>query len=693
MRVGQVFFRWWRAAIWAAALVVIPNLSAPAQVMVFNGNDEEVSTAGGFTLKKVDPKITDALADFNRYVEKLAWEKAFKAIAPLADVEVTGMVPSKDGFLFPARQAVMNTFLAMPPEGREAYRLFNDAKAKQLYDQATQHPDTSDDDIPTLRKLLGLYFITSVGHQAADRLGDDLFESGDFGGAEQAWAAIIEQQDQSELNIPRIQLKRGVAMVRTHQITRAKEIVAWLKDHAAGSKMTVGGQDVEPAEFLQALIDAPTDTTPTTGPTTRYTSTPESELPPISLPKSDTPKWHFEFGNDGLADQISQQVRNFGWQNMMPDLLAIVPGSAADEKHAYINWMGICYGLDARTGKLLWRTDKPSDIGQNVQQFIQFSPEVVRYTAAAAGDRALFVRIPPKRMNFNEPYRLCCFNAQTGAQQWSSESGTLSGYNFSCVPLVVDETVYATAATNNGNEVFLVAINITNGRSLWTLSLGQATTGTNWRGMPQLPVCNLLQNGGKIYVLTNNGAAICVNTGEKRVMWAFTMPGAAVYTGQWFNRPAPTEEIRTPASMFTKDNVLYLKERDANMMYAVDLAGPSLKWKRPLEPDETIVGLDDSRLYIAGHDIGGIDAASHALLWSTRLPLDTGTYRPMMSGASIFYFAGRGVYQIDAKNGDIKRIFRGYDRDSNGGAIYQSAAGVITVSDKALTAYPSAQSQ
>ena len=63
----------------------------------------------------------------------------------------------------------------------------------------------------------------------------------------------------------------------------------------------------------------------------------------------------------------------------------------------------------------------------------------------------------------------------------------------------------------------------------------------------------------------------------------------------------------------------------------------------------------------------------------------------MMSGDSIFYFAGRGVYQVDTASGDIKRIFRGYDRDSSGGAIYQTAIGVITVSDKALTAYPSAQ--
>ena len=70
------------------------------------------------------------------------------------------------------------------------------------------------------------------------------------------------------------------------------------------------------------------------------------------------------------------------------------------------------------------------------------------------------------------------------------------------------------------------------------------------------------------------------------------------------------------------------------------------------------------------------------------MPIVSGTFRPMMSGESIFYFLGRGVYQMDAGTGDIRRIFRGYDRDSSGGAIYQSAIGLITVSDKALTAYP-----
>ncbi|HEX3358831.1 MAG TPA: PQQ-binding-like beta-propeller repeat protein [Tepidisphaeraceae bacterium] len=680
MRFGQPFFWCCRAAIIALALVFSTTGDAQAIRIVNGVMQTDEPAAGGFVLKKVDPKITDALADFNRYAEKQAWEKAFKAVEPLADVEVNGMIPSKDGFYFPARQAVMNSFLSMSAEGREAYRLFNDARAKQQFEQATNHPDTSDDNIPALRKLVSMYFITSIGQQAADRLGDDLFESGDFGGAEQAWAAIVDQQADSDLNIPRIQLKRGVAMARTHQTSRAKEIIGWLKEHAADTKTTVGGKEVSPAEYLASLIETPA--------TTQASAVVEADLPPLVLPQSDTPKWHFKFGDQQIADQIASTIRGYGWQNFMPDLLSIVPGSAADEKHAYVNWLGVCYGLDARTGKLLWRTDKPSDIGQQIQQFVQYSPEVKRFTVACAGDRALFVRISPKQMNFQESYRLYCYNAQTGAQQWSSESGTLSGYSFACVPLVVDGTVYATAASNNGQEIFLIAINLANGRSLWSLSLGQATGGTNWRGMQTVPVSNLLYNGGKVYVLTNNGALLAVNVGEKRLMWALRYDGTPMSpSSNVSNGQDPQPQIVTPASMFVRDNVLYCKERNADQVYAVDLNGPSLKWKRPCEPDETIVGMDDSRIYTAGVDVGGIDCASKKLLWSRRLPVTNGSFRPMMSGNSIFFFLGRGIYQLDSREGEIKRIFRGYDRDSGGGAVYQTAVGLITVSDQALTAY------
>jgi hypothetical protein len=67
MPFGQLFVRWSRVA-WAAALGVLITSSSFAQVFFANGMpDDEAVPKGGFTVKKVDAKITDALSDFSRY--------------------------------------------------------------------------------------------------------------------------------------------------------------------------------------------------------------------------------------------------------------------------------------------------------------------------------------------------------------------------------------------------------------------------------------------------------------------------------------------------------------------------------------------------------------------------------------------------------------------------------------------------
>jgi outer membrane protein assembly factor BamB len=252
---------------------------------------------------------------------------------------------------------------------------------------------------------------------------------------------------------------------------------------------------------------------------------------------------------------------------------------------------------------------------------------------------------------------------------------------------VVDDTVYATAANRGSADMQLIAINMTNGRSLWTLPLGSVAAGSTWRGEAAIPPCNLLYDAGKLYVLTNNGALLCINTGEKRMTWAFACDGPPISQNGWFGGAEPPEKVQTPTALLLRDNVVYFKERDADDVYAIDLTGPSLKWKRPVSSMETIAGIDQSRLYTAGIDVGGIDLDSRALLWSTRLPVRNGMFKPLMSGGSLFMFLGRGIYQLDIRGGDIQRIFRGYDRDSMGGSVYQNATGLITVSNQAVTAY------
>ena len=51
-------------------------------------------------------------------------------------------------------------------------------------------------------------------------------------------------------------------------------------------------------------------------------------------------------------------------------------------------------------------------------------------------------------------------------------------------------------------------------------------------------------------------------------------------------------------------------------------------------------------------------------------------------------FLGRGVYEIDRQTGDTLRIFRGADKECLGGALWRTGDRLVTVSNRAVTAYP-----
>ena len=61
---------------------------------------------------------------------------------------------------------------------------------------------------------------------------------------------------------------------------------------------------------------------------------------------------------------------------------------------------------------------------------------------------------------------------------------------------------------------------------------------------------------------------------------------------------------------------------------------------------------------------------------------------PLVSERRAYAFAPRGIYEMDLTNGDTVRIFRGHDRDSIGGALRRVPGRIITVSNLAVTAYP-----
>src|SRR6185295_16307292 len=113
------------------------------------------------------------------------------------------------GIMLPSRLIAREALLELPPAGQDAYRIFFDAEAKKLLEQA-QGPE----ELTKLTQIFTRYLVTSVGDEAANRLGDLQFEAGNFAQAVNSWRAILEERPDSRLSRARLRVKIAVAMAR-----------------------------------------------------------------------------------------------------------------------------------------------------------------------------------------------------------------------------------------------------------------------------------------------------------------------------------------------------------------------------------------------------------------------------------------------------------------------------------------------
>jgi hypothetical protein len=124
-----------RRILHAVVILALAYQQLGAVIIVGNGiatitpNDTEPDVPTAFALPMADTKTIDKLDDFDRYVDKKAWELAFRTMNAIQS-DSKGMVPAardagvskSKNFLFPSTLRMKQSLLHLPPEGREARR-------------------------------------------------------------------------------------------------------------------------------------------------------------------------------------------------------------------------------------------------------------------------------------------------------------------------------------------------------------------------------------------------------------------------------------------------------------------------------------------------------------------------------------------------------------------------------------------
>jgi hypothetical protein len=181
------------------------------------------------------------------------------------------------------------------------------------------------------------------------------------------------------------------------------------------------------------------------------------------------------------------------------------------------------------------------------------------------------------------------------------------------------------------------------------------------------------------------------NTGSLR--WAYTYPskfpspGYDFWGGWWDYGQQPQSEFG-PNGPYLGGGELYIKGMQSSRLVALRPDGSAVDWKRSVPNNSMMAGSDDQRIYMAGDESLAFSLKTRELLWANSLPSGTSGIRPLLTQNRYYQFTPRGIYELDKTTGDVVRLIRGADRDCQGGAILTTSKLLITLSDRAITAYP-----
>jgi outer membrane protein assembly factor BamB len=629
-------------------------------------------------------EVKEALDDFERFQRRHAWERALKSLYTIPDDQAARFIDGENGFIISVASKRRAALSALPPEGKAAYRLFYDAEAKKLLDEAE-----GANELKILERLYSAYFISSVGDNAADRLGDLYFEMGRFDRAADCWLAILRELPDTDLSPAQIGVKAAVALARAGRRSELDQVRAELSERYADEKVTIAGTTATPTELLRQLIGE--ELTSATVPKNSIT---EEQLSP-GLATEVEPAWQVRFGDSVEAGMTPTELSQ--WESNA--ISVAVPAVAVTGKSLYANYLGHVFAVDTESGKLRWRSSAFHNLEVSAMQNQAFMLDPARFEIVADEHYVWTLGRDPKDPNFFGPFRLTCRRVQGGEVVWqTSDLAEYAQIDLVGQPLLVAAKIFCAAKTNSNQgepRQSIVAIRPRDGKLLWTTEIGGMRQGQQffWYGMRQdEPQPRLIYRAGTIFVDTHVGVLGRLDAESGALDWGYAYATDFVQAqGRvfFFNGTPQMESAESAGGApLPLADALVVKGARSDRMYALDANRMKLLWERPIAKSARLLGGDDHAIYLGGPELEALDLGTRELTWATHVPSGSARSRVIARSDGLWQFTPRGVFEIDPKSGDIRRIFRGKDLGAATGDLYVTDALVFTVSNRTISAYP-----
>src|SRR5262249_24933174 len=123
-------------------------------------------------------------------------------------------------------------------------------------------------------------------------------------------------------------------------------------------------------------------------------------------------------------------------------------------------------------------------------------------------------------------------------------------------------------------------------------------------------------------------------------------------------------------------------------LYAVDPNRMKVLWERPITKASRLLGVDGRAIYLGGPELSALDLKTRTLSWATRLPNGSLEGRVLVRPDGLWQLTPRGIFEIDPRSGEVRRIFRGKDLGVAGGDLLLTDRWLLAISNRSITAYP-----
>ncbi len=667
-------------------LAIVVVLLSPVLAAGQSGEDEPGKVSNDqperpLQMPPASSEAKEAFDDFDRFARRGAWERATKALYAIPEAQAGRFVDGQDGFIIPVARKRRAVLAGLAPEGLAAYRLFYDAEAQKLLDQAEGPAEQA-----TLERIFSSYFPTTIGDNAADRLGDLYFEQGRFDRAADCWLAVLRERTDSELTPALMAVKAALALARAGRRSEIEAIRLELSDRYADDVVTIGGRKAKASEHLKAAMSeaaAP-----------RGTAT--SDGPPPELSDSVAAAWQVRFGASVTAGMTPPEATQ--WESS--PLSGAVPAAVVEGTTLFANYLGHVFAVDLASGKMLWRSAPFHNVEVSTRQEQSRLIDPARFAILAAPGYVWALARDLRDMNYQAPFRLACRRAGAGEVVWqSADIPDYAEVDFVGPPILGGGTLYIAGKSLMNQQQrqakqFVLAIRPHDGKLLWKAEVGVFRQGQQmyyYMMADHSPQPRLVYRAGAVYLDTHAGVLARLDAESGDVDWGYAYPtdpvkgmGMFIFFGSRMNQDP------TPAGAAPLDagEAMLIKGAKGGKICAIDPDRMKVAWDRPIAKSARLLGVDDRAVYLGGPELGALDRRTRELRWSTRLPGGSEDGRVLVRADGLWQLTPRGIFEVDPVTGRVRRFFRGDDAGSSGGDLLLTDRWLLAITNRTISAYP-----